>query len=573
MGKILILSIGINTYPNLPDDEQLNYCANDAELIHKNYSQFHYLYDNLLLNQNATRIEIQKGIADISRKARDEDYVIFNFAGHGFTIESENDKINSKNSFICPYDFDADYWELTAISFFELNDSINQIKSNSKLILFDACHSGGALRRNLSGTKLREVKIDKLISMIGDNEGTGILTACNSDEVAREDHNIQHGIFTHNLVNTLESVNSDAYLVPFDEVYSEVLMKVRAATKNEQNPQAKKSDDDFKILMMHKTESMGMKNIKLDTSIVPTSKLHKPYELCLPEDLDDFEKKVIQLIQDKRFIEIDILFKNMLNEVFKVISAPNVSLSAKSDEAIPYYESCREHLKPIHILNYYLLKYSEQKYIVENLEYVFQFESLIKGKSGTTAIIEIPITLISEICLYLMPIAYQNRSIDVLKMLITHITTTNYGDSSPIVYHDRFWCPLLFKGDVVSFVKYLFPKETRDDILADSKMRNLNEITFLFDCYSLVSDGMYRSHPTYLVFNDVTTPKRVLSNLSDPNYAAFVENLFSIEIKDFINLIIMRQKQISKWGNVHFEIKMQIADSIAGFENMVKRLK
>ncbi|VVB90329.1 Caspase domain protein [uncultured archaeon] len=72
MGKILILSVGINSYPKLDENSQLNYCVNDAEVIYDKYSQFNCLYHNLLLNQNATRAEILKGIADIDRKARDD---------------------------------------------------------------------------------------------------------------------------------------------------------------------------------------------------------------------------------------------------------------------------------------------------------------------------------------------------------------------------------------------------------------------------------------------------------------------------------------------------------------------
>ena len=144
MGKILILSIGINRYIKLAEALQLKYCVNDAEIIHDKYSQFNCHYHKLLLNENATRAEILKGIVDIEREARDEDYVIFNFAGHGFTTELDSQKINSKNSFICPSDFEADYLEQTSISLSTLNAELNKIKANSKVILFDACHSGSA---------------------------------------------------------------------------------------------------------------------------------------------------------------------------------------------------------------------------------------------------------------------------------------------------------------------------------------------------------------------------------------------------------------------------------------------
>ncbi len=337
MGKILILSIGINQYPKLAETLQLNYCVNDAEKIHDKYSQFNCLYHKILLNQNATRTEILKTITDLEREARDEDYIIFSFAGHGFTIESDQQKINSQNSFICPSDFEADYWEHTAISLFTLNLELNKIKANSKLIIFDACHSGGALRRELLDTRLRDIKIDKLIDLIGKNKGTGLLTACDSNEEAQEDHELQHGVFTYNLIKTLENIDSEDNLAPFNNVFEKVLKSVRDSTKNKQNPKAKCSDENFKILTMHKVEPTKTKSIKLDTSLIPTSKISKSSEYYLPEDLDDFEKKVIQLMHENRYIEIDILFKNLIDKIFQTISTPDISLSAKPDEAIPYY--------------------------------------------------------------------------------------------------------------------------------------------------------------------------------------------------------------------------------------------
>ena len=132
MGKILLLSAGINSYPHL--NSHLNYCVADAELIYDNYSQFNCQFKKLLLDENATKDGILKSFQDIKEIIRDEDYFIFSFAGHGFTICDDQENINSKNSFICPQNFNPKYWDITAISLYDLKEQINSLKANSKLV-------------------------------------------------------------------------------------------------------------------------------------------------------------------------------------------------------------------------------------------------------------------------------------------------------------------------------------------------------------------------------------------------------------------------------------------------------
>lgn len=133
------------------------------------------------------------------------------------------------------------------------------------------------------------------------------------------------------------------------------------------------------------------KEIKLDTTIIPTAEISKASEYYSTEDLEKFEKTVIQLIQENHFIEIDKLVKDQISEIFTKLSKPEILLNSHPQDAIPYYESCRECLKPLLLLTRYILEYYDPKYITNNLDYIFRFEELTRNKSGTVAIIEIPI--------------------------------------------------------------------------------------------------------------------------------------------------------------------------------------
>ncbi len=219
----------------------------------------------------------------------------------------------------------------------------------------------------------------------------------------------------------------------------------------------------------------------------------------------------------------------------------------------------------------YILNYSEQKYIEEYFEYVFQFEKLVQGKSGTVAIIDIPITLISEIFFKIIPIAYKKKNASILRKLLVHSISNRYGYSAPIIYDARIWGPEIFKSDVDSYIRYLFPEDTKKGLTSISYINNLNEITFLLDCYA-VSGEYYVSHPTYLTFNDIDTPRRIILKLSDQKFVSFIEEMFEIKLKNFLDLIIKRQKMILGWHGRNFEIKASISKTLTKFEEIASKI-
>lgn len=325
-------------------------------------------YQELLLDEKATRANILNKLEDIINVSRDEDYFIFNFAGHGFTIAKAEEEINSKNTFICTYDFEIGR-NHTPIRLHELNEAIKSIKAEHKFVIFDACHSGGALRRDLLLYDLREIKVNKLIEIFAENKGTCIITACNSDESANEDAELEHGIFTYALIECLEKASKpNVSSIPYKELYNNVFGAVRARTGNKQNPQIKCSDEDFKILALPSSTHEVKKAIKLDTTIIPTVQISKASEYYDSDDLEKFERIVIQLIQENRFIEIDKLVKDQLEKIYIKLSKPDISLRTDPKDAIPYYESCREYIKPLLISIRYIIEYYDSKHIIKMLD-------------------------------------------------------------------------------------------------------------------------------------------------------------------------------------------------------------
>jgi Uncharacterized protein containing caspase domain len=437
----------------------------------------------------------------------------------------------------------------------ELNEAINSIKAESKFVIFDACHSGGALRRDLPSLNLREIKVDKLIELFAENKGTCIITACDSDEEAVEKSELEHGIFTYNLIECLEKAyDPNDLMIQYNELYNMVLGAVKTSTDNSQNPQIRCNDEDFKVLTLPTSVHEAKKIIKLDTTIIPAAEISKASEYYVSDDLERFERIIIQLIQEDRFIEIDKLVKDQILKIYTKLSAPEISLHTNPTDAIPYYESCREHIKPLLTLIRYIIEYYDPKYIMNNLNYIVRFEELTRNKSGYRATIEIPLIIASEIIINLMSLAYKAQNYVLLKKLLE--TPMNHGSRiTRIIYDWRIWAPDLFEGNIINYIKYLFPKNFEEDLFLSSNFRYFLEVNFLFDCYSTNFDYPNASYPVYLVYENFDVPERIVSKLlsGEPDLINCIREVFSIDnVNNFLNLVSSRLSEVSGWRSSGF---------------------
>ncbi|WP_292464326.1 caspase family protein [Methanolobus sp.] len=541
MGKIFLLSIGINDYPHF---RNLDFCVADAELIYSNYSQFNCEFKKLLINENASKELILKNIHEIRERIRDEDYFILSFAGHGFAKSTDHEEINSKNSFICPYNFDpTSKVEITSISLFDLNEEINSLEAKSKLVFFDACHSGGALREISDEFNLRDLKVDDLFEIVGENEGTCIFAACDSHESALEYRDLGHGIFTHSLIESLKELGLHERSSPYEEVYGLVSTKVRTVTDNQQNPKVSSSDQEFKVITLPDSEDFTPDEIQIDTTIVPTSSLAKNYEYISPAKLTSIERNIIQLISEDRFIELDKSFKSFISLLYKRLLIPDVEYSAKTENAIPYYESCREYLKPLLLISDYDISYYNSRCLMNNLDYILDFKKLCRGKSGTTAIIEIPLHILAEYLFSIIATAYSKKDVNLLKKIINH-QLDYHGLTAPIIYHINFWSLYMFPN-VDEFLNYIYePEWINQDVFNRKDIEDMNEICFLFDCHSS-TDSYYHFYPTYFTFNDFDVLDRVISKLESGELNGFITSLFEIPANEFVKIIIQRLNNLA----------------------------
>jgi formylglycine-generating enzyme required for sulfatase activity len=154
------------------------------------------------------------------KQVKDGDTVLVYIACHG--------GISNGQSHLCPRDFDHEHPGLTHISVEHLRDLVQSSKGAQKLVVLDACHSGGSaavsgLTKGLGGDISKTMLAGGMITF----------AAASSDQSAMENKEIQHGLFTYSLAQGLGGAadrDKDG-IVESDELYAYVFKEVCAAAE------------------------------------------------------------------------------------------------------------------------------------------------------------------------------------------------------------------------------------------------------------------------------------------------------------------------------------------------------
>lgn len=181
---VYLIAVGVNEYQDV-NVNKLNYAENDASDI---VDSFRSVYADKLvlathLGVNATRSDILKSVNDIERKAKDDDLIVFYYAGHGF-IDSSTvlkntapSKYSGGSRYILPYDADLNSLPKTSLALDEIKSIFNSAKTKaSPLIIVDSCYTdnmNALLAQNfwskLMLNALSKVKDRLLVVSLADN--------------------------------------------------------------------------------------------------------------------------------------------------------------------------------------------------------------------------------------------------------------------------------------------------------------------------------------------------------------------------------------------------------------------
>jgi hypothetical protein len=199
-GTTYALVVGVNLYED-PQIPALRFAESDARAV------FGFLTTDprspcdpdrveLLLGREATRVGILKKIREhlAVKASRPEDMVLLYFAGHGFA--------DAAGTYLAGVDARLDSLPETAISTGTIGEFWSKIRAGRKVLIADACHSGGLGGiRGVGGVTLAP----SAAAAAADPSAAQTLTiaATGPNEVSSEDARLGEGVFTIALLTGL----------------------------------------------------------------------------------------------------------------------------------------------------------------------------------------------------------------------------------------------------------------------------------------------------------------------------------------------------------------------------------
>jgi WD40 repeat protein len=238
-GRRIALIVGVSKYADSSID--LAYADADAKSLYAYLTSpalgpaaFRPQDVQLLLNEKATVANITTGLREFLHQAREDDFVLFFFAGHGAA-----DPNNLKELYLLAYDTSPQKIAGTGLLMRHVREAISDIEARDVLILTDACHSAGMAaskgQRGLADNAVNQSFLEKMLHSSG---GLAILTASEAAQVSLEDAKIHHGVFTEFLLRALQGeadANHDQ-IVTLGEIMEYVRDNVKRTTAGRQIP-------------------------------------------------------------------------------------------------------------------------------------------------------------------------------------------------------------------------------------------------------------------------------------------------------------------------------------------------
>ncbi len=251
-GKFAVI-IGINEYID-PDIESLKVASVDAMSIYKILTDprgggFPRENVKILLNDEATRESITRTLGEwLPNKVKSGDTVFIFYSGHGgVEPDMTGEEPDGNSKYIIPHDTDVDNLFSTAIQNSTVSKMLQRIPSNKMIFLIDCCYSGGVTTGDEIVRSIAPPSTKVGNDVYNDFSGSGrvVISASLPDQVSFELPELNHGIFTYNLLEGIggkADFDHDGSLTLISEIYpflSSEVVKMAHSFGFRQNPTLK----------------------------------------------------------------------------------------------------------------------------------------------------------------------------------------------------------------------------------------------------------------------------------------------------------------------------------------------
>ncbi|RLD29121.1 MAG: hypothetical protein DRI70_02700 [Bacteroidetes bacterium] len=194
-----------------------------------------YLKKNitLLVEKQATNINILKALDDLIEKTNEDSSIFMFYSGHG-GIYTDNDIIeleqpkgtplkseaeNQSHYHLVPNNWDPNKYRETWVHATELKDKIRSMKSRRLILFLDCCHAEGMtkagpeIKVNVSNNQTQNP--EGMVHKIDDGRGISIISSCRAEEVSWILGDDPNSLFTTCLLEVLRGEHKKFYTEPF----------------------------------------------------------------------------------------------------------------------------------------------------------------------------------------------------------------------------------------------------------------------------------------------------------------------------------------------------------------------
>ena len=208
---LYFVAIGINKYAE--PTFNLKLAASDARALvelfqRRGQALFAEVHLTPLFDEQATRRAIRAAFAQVAKTSKPEDALLVYFAGHGVTV--------GQRYYFIPHEFTQQAKTVEedvrqqGYAIDEIGDAVAVIPALKRIMIFDTCHSGAALK--LGGRLRNPFAFREAIERLGRAQGIFLLAAAAAGEGAAEVSELGHGILTYTLLAGLKAVDKGPLL-------------------------------------------------------------------------------------------------------------------------------------------------------------------------------------------------------------------------------------------------------------------------------------------------------------------------------------------------------------------------
>ncbi len=214
--------VGIGAYSAM---KTLNYTDDDA------YQMYAFLKSpeggalqdkqvEVLIDERATAANIERALAEKLAIADADDIVVFYYSGHG------------TDGYFIPVDFDG---ANNLLSHKRIQQLFDASAARHKLVVADACHSGGLLAAKAYDSRSADRLYEAFAKTSG---GTALLLSSRTEEVSLEASGLRSGVFSHFVMRGMrgEADVDRNGIVTVSELYDYTYGRVRDYTGRRQSP-------------------------------------------------------------------------------------------------------------------------------------------------------------------------------------------------------------------------------------------------------------------------------------------------------------------------------------------------